>query len=368
MGRFDVIFSTRDFQNNLVVGDVEIQPERYRVSVIGGCQEAELSVRGSKLALFDLFNILRCPIEIFYDGIPVWWGYVNEVSVCFGAYTIGLTLNGMANRVAVTYSLITVNEQGETELGQRATTEWAENTDSIAAYGVMELMVSAGGMNESQANNARNIILNNFSKPLSHVELNTGMKPNTGKIIARGWWHTLDWKYYAQSETTSADNAVVLSEIIANGQYITGVTRNVTAGISGGRYRDGSLTIKEEAERLMKMGTTNGRRMLVYVTRERNVVIYEEKSLQVFTYNYHDFTISSDGKVRDQFGSDLAVFKCPVGVCILSDAYTLQIDTARINDPRVVFIEEAEYSVEMGYLPVARGQISPWDVIQRITG
>lgn len=367
MGRFDVWVGTRDFTGLLALGDVEIIPERYRVSVIGGCAEAELSVRGSKQSLFDLFNILRCPIEIYYDGVICWWGYVETVEVCLGAYTIGVSLDNMANRVAITYSLITVNENGETELGQRATTDWAEDTISIATYGIKELMVSAGGMNENQANNARNIILNSFSKPISHVEINTGMKTKTGKIFAKGWWNTLDWNYYQQTQTSSADLAVILSEIISAGQYITGVTSNISAGINGGRYRDGTLTIREEAERLMKIGMSNGKRMLAYVTRERNVVIHEEKSLNVFRDNYHDFTISADGKVRDQYGSDLAVYRCPVGVCVLSDSYVIQIDAARMSDPRVIFIEEAEYSRDMGYLPVAKGQIGPWDIIQRIT-
>ncbi|MEM4234924.1 MAG: hypothetical protein QXU75_07230 [Candidatus Methanomethylicaceae archaeon] len=368
MGRFDVWIGTRDFIGMIALGDIEIIPERYRVSVIGGCAEAELSVRGNKQSLFDLFNILRCPIEIFYDGIICWWGYIEKVEVCFGTYTIGVSLENMANRVAITYSVITVNENGETELGQRATTSWAEDTISIATYGVRELIVSAGGMNDSQADNARNIILNSFSKPVSYVEMNTGMKANTGRIFAKGWWNTLDWKYYQQTQTTSADLAIVLSEIVSTGQFITGVTRKVTSGISGGRYRDGTLTIRDEAERLMRMGTSNGKRMLATVTRERNIVIYEEKSLNVFRENYHDFTISADGNVRDQYGSELAVYKCPVGVCVLSDSYVMQIDTARMSDPRVIFVEEAEYSREMGYLPVARGQIGPWDIIQRITG
>lgn len=369
MGRYDVIFETRDFTNYLSLNNISVQPKRYRTSVIGGCMEAELEVKGSKNDLFDLANyLLRCPVSIYYDGVLVWWGYVESVDVCLGAYTVGVTLDNMVNRVAITYSVITVNEEGETEIGQRATTSWAENQISISTYGTKELMVSAGGMNENQANTARDNILNTFSKPLSKIEFHSGMKPGTGRIVAKGWWHTLDWKYYAQSQTTTADLSVILREIISTGQFITGVKSSVTAGINGGRYRDGTLTIRDEAERLMRMGTANGRRMLAYVSPERNVVIYEEKSLQVFSQNYHDFTIDSDGNIRDQYGSELAVYKCPVGVCILSDAFTLQIDAARLRDPRVLFIEEAEYDVETGYKPVARGQLAAWDIIQRITG
>jgi len=363
MGQFNVEIEERDFSGLYPIQNLDINPVRYRRSVLGGCIDAEFTVKGAEARLMELANVLRCPIKIYYDNQLVWWGYISGVEIVMPGYALELGLDDMANRVAVTYSLITTTQSGEQELGERATTDWAEDLTSQANYGIKELIVSAGGMNATQANAARDRILGIFSKPIPKITF--GKNEKGGKIYAKGWWDTLNWKYYANTNTTTADITTILAEIIANGAFITGVTSNVIGGINCGRYRDGSLSIMDEALKLMENGTNNYRRLLVDISPERNAIIYEEPPNDAY---YAELLIFSDGTVLDRFGNKKAIYKCPTGLAVLDDIYLLSTGNAIVNDPRVIFIEEAEYSVNNGYLPIARGSISPWDIIERFTG
>jgi len=363
MGRFRVEVEERDFSGLKGTAYMEMQPIRYRRSVIGGCLDAEFSVRGAEDRLMELMDMLRCPLRLYYDNVLVWWGYISGVEIAMAGYTLGMSLDEMYNKVAVTYSLITTTESGEQELGNRATTDWVEDTLSEAEYGIKELVVSAGGMNETQANAARNRILETFSKPIPKITF--GKVEKGGKVYAKGWWHTLDWRYHQNTITTSADTATIMAEMIGGGEFISGVTINGASGISGGRYRDGSLTIMDEVMKLIEIGTSNNRRLLVDITAERNAVISEEA--QTVEY-YAETLVYGDGRILDRYGNAKAVFKCPVGVAILSDLFVRAVDAGRMADARIIFIDEAEYSVSNGYLPIARGSISPWDIIERFTG
>jgi hypothetical protein len=76
--------------------------------------------------------------------------------------------------------------------------------------------------------------------------------------------------------------------------------------------------------------------------------------------------IYGDGTIRDKYGNDLAVYQCPTGIALLQDSYLLSMDAARLADPRVIFVDEAEFSLDRGYMPIARGAPSAWDIVERI--
>jgi hypothetical protein len=107
---------------------------------MGGCMSAEFKIEGNKKNVWDMLNALRCPVEVYYDNQLVWYGYIDNVKLSMGAYSVGVDLTNMANKVAVTYSRIT--DEGETFT--RATTEWAIDTVSIAEYGTKELPTRTG--------------------------------------------------------------------------------------------------------------------------------------------------------------------------------------------------------------------------------
>src|SRR3990172_936513 len=129
----------RDFTDPLAAPDVNYQVKGYAWNVIGGPNWAEIEVTGLAPALWELIEMLRCPVEIYNPrGERRWWGFVSSVDLS----QVGVSLETMANRIAVAYSLV---EPGSSTVGARATTSWAQNDDSVATYGTKELLASISG-------------------------------------------------------------------------------------------------------------------------------------------------------------------------------------------------------------------------------
>lgn len=359
---FEVRILSKDFSGYYKIPGVEIIPVRYRKSVIGGCVNAEFKVKGNKKSIWNLFDILRGQIEIYYSNQLVWYGYIDNVKLSFGAYSVGLDLTNMSNRIAVSYSKI----DGENDTFTRATTTWGDDITSIAEYGCKELMVSVGGMNDTQAINTRNVLLNNMSKPLPYFEY-TGEEEGSGVITAKGWYNTLDWRYYSQAGTDIIENTSIISEIVSGvGQFIPRAVIDNTSGLYSTRYRIGDTTGWAEIVTLLNNGTVNGRRLLAEILPDRFLRIYEEPQLSSISLTNVSMFIYGDGTIRDKFGSELAIYKCPTGIALLQDSYLMDVGSAKLADPRVIFVEEGEYSVGRGYTPIARGAPSPWDIVERV--
>jgi hypothetical protein len=148
------------------------------------------------MALWELLEWLRAPVYLIDEtGERVWWGMVSEVSVRVGAIAIGLSLDRMSNRVAVAYSYVA---PGSSSVGTRATTDWAQDDDSVSAYGTLELLSSVSGATTELAETARDRILAAQKYPVPTLRATPGRGSLSATLSCRGWWDTLDWKYYAQ--------------------------------------------------------------------------------------------------------------------------------------------------------------------------
>lgn len=167
----------------------------YAHHAVGGPRRAEITATGGVADLLALPELLRCPVEIYdNDGQLVWWGLVNEVRMEVGALTLSTSLDQMANRVAVAYTLVEAGEEG---VGVRATTEWAEDAFSVAEYGVRELLDSLSGASPQQAEAHRDRALLERAQPrarLRRVSPVAKAQPSA-TIYAVGWWETLGWRY-----------------------------------------------------------------------------------------------------------------------------------------------------------------------------
>jgi hypothetical protein len=98
-------------------------------------------------------------------------------------------------------------------------------------------------MNDTQANNTRNVLLNSYSKPIPFFEFSSA-SPGSGTMTAKGWFYTLDWRYYSQTATNAVDNTAIISEIVSTigSNFIPQTIIDNLAGISSSRYRDGITT------------------------------------------------------------------------------------------------------------------------------
>lgn len=506
----------RDFSEPLAEPPVTYAVKRYACSALGGPRDAEIDVTGRPAAVWELIEKLRCPIEIANArGEARWWGYINTVEIAVGVWTIGVTLDSMTNKVAVTYSYVA---PGTNEVGERRTTDWAQNADSIIVYGQRESKASLGGATPAQAEALRTVLLAQQQYPIPSLRAQRGQAALTAKLTCLGWWQTLDWRYLAQSaglesyqptsgveqsvgaaaanaraaqsfqlsssqpwtaysvklqlrkQGTPTDNLLVdlcidsagvpgtvLTSVTLAGSslptsldwvefvfttpvtlalattywlvmrrsgavdaanyyvmtvgpalgyasgvyrlyngsswvarspdadaafqvtgvqetteqiryaiqtyapFITAVEIQTASGVYSSQYRDGATLLLAEIEALLKSGTTNGRRLLATITRERVLCVYEEP-----TSGDQDYLIISDGSLHDALDRPVPPDRCLVGAWArVNDVIPATVDVSKLADPTRVFIESADYDAEtMTYTPEPRALPSVWDLGQ----
>jgi hypothetical protein len=169
---------------------LKVEVTRYTKTVFGGCDKAEIEVTGEPERLLELINYLRDGVEIYDgNGNPIWWGYVQRVEIPHEKVMVVVDLDEMSNQVAIAYNLISA---GGNTIGIRGTSPWIIDEDSIAKYGIKELLESGGSMNAVEALSMATRLRNELSFPRAYV---VSSQQITARIECYGWWHTLGWRY-----------------------------------------------------------------------------------------------------------------------------------------------------------------------------
>ena len=186
-----VIFKSRDFSYILAELPLTFEVERYSHSVFGGPKYAEISITGSDNDLWEMIERIRCPVEIYGDnGECVWWGYVSEVDLSIGKVNAGVTIDSMANCIAVAYTTVAA---GSNLPGERATTEWGDANISQDEYGIKQLLLTSSGTTEEHAQSAMEMALASREYPQPTITFGGG--GGVSKVYCRGWYSTLGWRY-----------------------------------------------------------------------------------------------------------------------------------------------------------------------------
>lgn len=144
------------------------------------------------------------------------------------------------------------------------------------------------------------------------------------------------------------------------GQFIEQIKLETASGIFSCPYRPGTTTGLDEAIELLKAGTSNGRRMLAEVLPSRVLRIYEEPAKPTSV----DLLLTPGGRIKHYTGGLWPPYWSPVGNWVgMNNVIPSTIDTSRIADPYMVFIDEFQYSFldKVGTI-YPRGKPSPWDV------
>lgn len=522
--RLSVEIDNRNFSTPVSLPNVTFSPERYGFRAMGGPDFAEIKAVGDRRALWSLLNWLRAPITIYDErDEPVWWGFVHGVTVRMGAIEVGVTLDNLFNRVAIAYTYIS---PGTNTAGTRATTDYAEDDDSIDEYGTKELLDSRDGCSTATAEARRDAILDRLRYPIPEIgNLGQGSE-RSAMLHCKGWWETLDWVHYAKdagleshtdgSATQDLGNhanrqkiaqsfqitgegwdassvAVKLSKVVAQGEdvddnvvveladynagepgsvlasatldgtelttsatwqelglstsvalevgvtywvivrrsgsvdsdnyyrvtvdedlgytdgvlriyngstwsartpdadmafkvlgieettvqietavddsaeFITGVEIEDESSVSVSQYRDGDTTLLYVVEQLLNDGTSDGRRLLARVTKDRVLQVYVEPETPDSDYDT-DMFLRDDGHPEDKWGNTALTHTCPVALwCALKDVIAATMNTNVVANPSPFFIERSEYDViNQQWIPEARGASSPWEIGQAV--
>lgn len=258
----------------------------------------------------------------------------------------------MANYLGVAY-------EDDADAGQPKITAWSEAIDSTAEYGRRELLITSSGSNATHALAARDSYLAAKKYP-TPVIAPREKGPNGATIYCRGWSDTLAWRYYANVGTDLVDTASQISAMAtACGEFIAGVDLSNTSGITTAETRDGQGNGWYEITELLKMGTSNYRRLLCEISIGRRLRVYEEPIIP----QYINF-ILKNGSLRDPYDTPIRKETCPVGIwCRLKDIIPSSVDTTQLADPTIMFIDEAEYLPAEDRLNLTpRGSIDPFQI------
>ena len=371
MERLTFEIFNRDFSApDPVLPRLEWQVERYSTHAIGGCYEAIVSARGDVMSLWELLEVLRCPVQIrAAEGNILWWGYINAVDiVTVNPYAqnqepiqASASLETMYNRIAVAYNIET--DDGST--GERATTAWADDDFSQDIYGIKELLATGGDLNNAtMAENWRDVLLDQKRLPISEITFRQTL-PSRATIRCFGWWQSLNWKYVNIATDTDVDTATqIVSMCNTYGQFFSDVDCQILSGITSTTFRDGDATALYNVEKLMNAGTTNKRRILSYVDLDRRVRIFEEPNTDYPRFQH------SDGNMYDGYGVPLRASTAESGYWArLTDILPPNINQEMLANPDFRFIETCEYDVKNDLLNLTyRDALDPFDIGVNIDG
>lgn len=192
-----VVFKKRDFSDLLAPVGVEFEVERYSISGKGGPKKATIRATGTQAGLFDLLELLRCPVEI-YDEVNdlVWWGCVYQAEVSLGAVRMRASLDSMSNSIAVAYE--------DTASGERKTTSYLADTISTGEYGIKQTLASLSDASQVRAEAKRAELLERKKYPIPLIDVTGRDDPGTARLECRGWYATLDWQRYSSSSGLEA--------------------------------------------------------------------------------------------------------------------------------------------------------------------
>lgn len=211
MTRHYLEFVARDFSTVApFVPQLAYTVEGFSHNAMGGPESLTINASGAVEIMAQLKQLLRCGVRVV-DGFGNlrWWGFVKSALISNGAYSYGWSLDNLANRVSVGYSL-----RG----GGRGTTAFVADGLSVQTYGKKELLYTMNDADSAIASATANTILARISQPIKTLEYADDSDAATAVIECAGWWETLGWVYCTdetggidrgESKTTTGDAIAV---------------------------------------------------------------------------------------------------------------------------------------------------------------
>lgn len=177
--------------------------------------------------------------------------------------------------------------------------------------------------------------------------------------VEEGDWHgDINFMVVGVLQTTDQITALVT----ACGEYFQGTIIEDVSGVDTNPYRDGDSLALYELESLLATGTTNNRRLLCEVTRNRYLRVYEEPARPAAINA--SYALGNSGVLTTQYLTYVDNTLCPVGEwCHLADVVPATVDLSIISDPNLFLIEEAEVDAGSSKYSITktRNQADVWN-------
>lgn len=363
-----IVVSIPLVQGNNNVGNfsTDVNGYTHTISALGGYASADFSISGNNDFLESwLQSGLGRHIQVFGPSMQVIWeGYVNEINANFGSakFTRG-PLSNVANRVSAMYTPILPRclevgdplydpncvEDGEQITGVTSETLITEDFDSQKRYGIWESILTLGDAFYADAVYARDLYLEENSKPEGNPTLTIG--DSTGElsveIKCRGYY---DWINNYIYNNENEVQWVFVSEQI---KTILGFDPNHIISTYYDMIKENSVicptqyldnkTAKTIIDDLITLGGGNDDRWTFGVYKDRKVIYAPIPDTVEYVY----YKTGRTQQVESLSGTIIEpwdVLPCKwVAIPTILASFPYKIEDVR-NDPRVFFGEEVSFT------------------------
>ncbi len=199
------------FEHTFHSGDWKSKSLRAAKRDMGGYRSAgwEIPLTDRARAIDWLHNGVGRDVGMFTpDGRMYWEGFINEITLNTGTIQITMSLRGMANKVWGRRSPVG---------GGAVTRSTVQNhTASQGRFGIKEEILNCGEMSASPAANLAQKYLDlHYWPTLSKFGWSRG-SPSL-KFSCRGYWHTLGWRVYTQTDDAGEANVSAVVQAVVDG-------------------------------------------------------------------------------------------------------------------------------------------------------
>ncbi len=137
------------------------------------------------------------------------------------------------------------------------------------------------------------------------------------------------------------------------GQYFAGTLFSAAAGLKASPYRNGSTRAADEIVDLLARGSSNNRRLLATVTRQRYLSLYEAPAFSKSTCRY---VLDASGRLRNRrTWAEIPPEECPCGKWALVGDYPQGLINSPLTNKGKLFIERAVWNEAAERWMVQRG-------------
>lgn len=283
---------------------VSIESYTHSISATGGFEACNVSFSGTlDDATYWLGNLMANVICYGPDAQTCWEGFLSTVEVDLGHEKISLSIDDMANAVAVKY---------QPDIGQQATTAFSTDTNSIALYGRRDLVYGGSGMTATAATTLRDTLLAARAYPVSRRSsvVATGQRSSQVSISLQctGWYYALGWLTTSSSTTATAVTTTQVGTLLTsynstNNFFSTATTDIAASGLSDTQYIEANTPYRTKIERLLSLGNSSGERIAygVYEAQTFRAATWAAATPDAITYRRY----LADGAVYNAYGGRL---------------------------------------------------------------
>lgn len=183
--------SDRNYGEIILPADMGLNVIRYSGKDGGGPDTCEMTVGGQ--SIWQVLRWLGYQVTVYSGNTPVWWGEISEAVISEEGRRIGLSMEGVYNRINVLYS----EEQADGSF-VAASTGFAQDDECVERYGVRELELSIGDSTSAAATKERDNQLKRLCNPRAVIEKSRGSGETVAQVFCRGKWANFDKIYYKQ--------------------------------------------------------------------------------------------------------------------------------------------------------------------------